>query len=79
MRGWLDRQGVAATGPYSACQRRDPGNSGKLQALEALARKLPGQIGYFKVDLLEQGSSAQAMRVCEAIFHAAPPCASACG
>jgi dihydroflavonol-4-reductase len=52
---------------------RDPDNRKKLQYLDGLAEKLPGSIRYFKTDLLEQGSYAEAMAGCELVFHTASP------
>ncbi|MEM7585604.1 MAG: NAD-dependent epimerase/dehydratase family protein [Acidobacteriota bacterium] len=52
---------------------RDPENRGKLKFLDALAERLPGSIRYFKSDLLEPGSYADAMAGCELVFHTASP------
>ena len=52
---------------------RNPSNTGKLQYLNALAEKSPGNIRYFKADLLESGSYAEAMQNCEVVFHTASP------
>ena len=52
---------------------RDPSNRDKLCYLDALAEALPGSIRYFKSDLLEQGSYAEAMEGCELVFHTASP------
>ena len=52
---------------------RDPDNRKKLQYLDRLAEALPGSIRYFKTDLLEQGSYAEAMFGCELVFHTASP------
>jgi len=52
---------------------RDPENRDKLQHLDRLADQLPGQIRYFKSELLEEGSYADAMRDCELVFHTASP------
>ena len=52
---------------------RDPSNRDKLRYLDALAEALPGSIRYFKSDLLEQGSYAEAMEGCELVFHTASP------
>ena len=52
---------------------RDPGNTKKLQYLNGLAESLSGSIRYFKTDLLEQGSYAEAMAGCELVYHTASP------
>lgn len=52
---------------------RDPDNRKKLQYLDRLAEASPGSIRYFKTDLLEQGSYAEAMAGCELVFHTASP------
>lgn len=52
---------------------RNPDSPEKLKYLNALAEKLPGQIKYFKADLLDRGSYADAMQNCEVVFHTASP------
>ncbi len=52
---------------------RDPENRRKLQYLDGLAETPPGSIRYFKTDLLEPGSYAEAMAGCELVFHTASP------
>jgi nucleoside-diphosphate-sugar epimerase len=52
---------------------RDPENKKKLQYLDALAETHPGAIRYFKSDLMEPGSYAEAMQGCELVFHTASP------
>jgi nucleoside-diphosphate-sugar epimerase len=52
---------------------RDPSNSEKLKYLNALAEQTPGTISYFKSDLLDAGSFAEAMEGCELVFHTASP------
>lgn len=52
---------------------RDPDNKKKTQHLDNLANKLPGSIKYFKADLLEDGSYAEAMKACELVYHTASP------
>lgn len=53
---------------------RDPDNTEKLKYLNALAEELPGSIRYFRSDLLQEGSYADAMQGCELVFHTASPC-----
>ncbi len=52
---------------------RDPDNVDKRAHLDAAADRLPGSIQYFKSDLLEEGSYADAMNGCELVFHTASP------
>ncbi len=55
---------------------RDPENAAKLRFLDALAAEAPGptrSIRYFRADLLEPGSYADAMGGCELVFHTASP------
>ena len=52
---------------------RDPNNQEKLDHLNQLAANSKGQIRYFKADLLNNGSYAEAMRGCRVVFHTASP------
>lgn len=52
---------------------RDPENREKLKHLNALAEQAPGSITYFKANLLDDGSYAEAMAGCEVVFHTASP------
>ena len=52
---------------------RDPSNKEKLKSLDEIAAKASGKIKYFKTDLLDQGSYAEAMKSCEIVFHTASP------
>ncbi|HCE40008.1 MAG: diaminohydroxyphosphoribosylaminopyrimidine deaminase [Alcanivorax sp.] len=52
---------------------RDPDNPDKLKYLNALAERTPGEIRYFKADLLRPGSYADAMAGCSVVFHTASP------
>lgn len=52
---------------------RDPHNEKKLSYLNELAAKLPGNIKYFKADLLDEGSYDEAMNGCELVYHTASP------
>jgi len=52
---------------------RDPENQKKLQYLNSLAETSPGSIRFFKSDLLEEGSYAEAMAGCELVYHTASP------
>lgn len=52
---------------------RDPDNTQKLKHLNELTVSAPGTIRYFKADLLNTGSYAEAMQGCEVVFHTASP------
>jgi dihydroflavonol-4-reductase len=52
---------------------RNPDDHHKLQYLNAIAASTPGEIRYFKADLLAPGSYAEAMAGCSVVFHTASP------
>jgi len=52
---------------------RDPENAEKMQYLNIIAEKAPGTIKFFKADLLDEGSYAEAMAGCQIVFHTASP------
>lgn len=52
---------------------RQPDSTEKLKYLNALAEQHPGTIKYFKADLLDEGSYAQAMEGCQLVYHTASP------
>jgi len=52
---------------------RDPDNEEKIHHLHELAEEHTGTIHFFKTDLLEEGSYAEAMEDCELVFHTASP------
>ena len=52
---------------------REPSNESKLKFLNEIAANSPGEIRYFKADLLEEGSYGEAMQGCEIVFHTASP------
>ena len=52
---------------------RDPDNESKVRHLNRVAAESPGRIRYFRSDLLEPGSYADAMAGCELVFHTASP------
>lgn len=52
---------------------RNPEDRSKLRHLNEPAEGLPGSIRFFKSDLLEPGSYAEAMAGCELVFHTASP------
>lgn len=52
---------------------RHPENKAKTQYLDQLADRMPGEIKYFKADLLQNGSYDEAMKACSVVFHTASP------
>jgi nucleoside-diphosphate-sugar epimerase len=52
---------------------RDPENKEKVAHLDRVAEESAGTIRYFKSDLLEKGSYADAMKGCELVYHTASP------
>ncbi len=70
--GWIVKNlleaGVTVHAPV-----RDPDNADKVRHLDELAENAPGSIRYFKADLLEEGSYAEAMAGCSIVFHTASP------
>lgn len=70
--GWLVKklleEGMTVHAPV-----RDPENKVKLKYLDAVAEKAPGEIKYFKADLLQDGTYDEAMNGCELVFHTASP------
>ena len=70
--GWIVKrlleQGLTVHAPV-----RDPDNPDKLKYLNELAESSPGRIRYFKADLLDEGSYAEAMAGCSVVFHTASP------
>src|SRR6056297_1676604 len=52
---------------------REPQNKEKTAHLVNLAKKSKGEVKFFKTDLLNQGSYAEAMKGCEVVFHTASP------
>jgi len=70
--GWVVRR-LLEQGVNVHAAVRDPGNPRKLRHLDELAGQEPGTIEYFKSDLLESGSYAEAMRGCSVVFHTASP------
>lgn len=52
---------------------RDPSKTDRLAYLQALADANPGELKFFKADLLAQGSFAEAMQGCSTVFHIASP------
>jgi len=70
--GWIVK-GLLEAGCTVHAPVRDPGNTAKLQHLNDAAANAPGEIRYFKADLLEDGSYDEAMQGCAVVFHTASP------
>ena len=70
--GWLMKK-LLDEGHTVHAAVREPNNKKKTAHLDELAQKAPGQIRYFKADLLEEGSYAEAMEGCGLVYHTACP------
>lgn len=70
--GWLVKQ-LLEDGLTIHAAVRDPKNTKKIAHLNAIAEKTSGNIKYFKSDLLQPGSYAEAMAGCELVYHTASP------
>ncbi len=70
--GWLVKK-LLEEGITVHAAVRDPQKKHKTQHLDEIAANSPGEIKYFKSDLLENGSYAEAMEGCELVFHTASP------
>lgn len=70
--GWLVKELLEA-GHTVHAPVRNPNNTKKLEHLRTLSESSPGTIRFFKADLLQDGSYAEAMKGCELVFHTASP------
>ena len=70
--GWLVKR-LLAEGITVHAAVRNPDQADKVAHLDALAAELPGQLKYFRADLLSDGAYAAAMADCEVVFHTASP------
>ncbi|MFV0590924.1 MAG: NAD-dependent epimerase/dehydratase family protein [Draconibacterium sp.] len=70
--GWLVKK-LLEEGLTVHAAVRNPENKEKLKFLDEMAQNTSGEIRYFKADLLEEGSFAEAMTGCELVFHTASP------
>ncbi|EAY24548.1 NAD-dependent epimerase/dehydratase family protein [Microscilla marina] len=70
--GWLVKK-LLEKGITVHAAVRNPQKQEKLQHLNQLAAKSSGSIKYFKSDLLQEGSYAEAMAGCELVYHTASP------
>ena len=70
--GWLVKM-LLEEGLTVHAAVRDPQNKNKVAHLDKLASESKGEIKYFKTNLLEEGSYAEAMQGCELVYHTASP------
>ncbi|PTX42166.1 nucleoside-diphosphate-sugar epimerase [Christiangramia gaetbulicola] len=70
--GWLVKR-LLEDGLTVHAAVRDPEKEHKVHHLNGIAENSPGTIKYFKSDLLDVGSYAEAMQGCELVFHTASP------
>jgi len=70
--GWLVKK-LLDEGITVHAAVRNPDNKEKIKHLDQIARDSKGSIKYFKADLLEDGSYAEAMKACELVYHTASP------
>ncbi|NRB38971.1 MAG: NAD-dependent epimerase/dehydratase family protein [Pseudomonadales bacterium] len=70
--GWLIHDLLAMGCTVHACVR-NPNDKNKTRYLDEIAAQAPGELHYFKSDLLQEGSYNEAMQGCEVVFHTASP------
>lgn len=70
--GWLVKK-LLEEGITVHAAVRDPSKKGKVAHLDAIVEKTSGTIKYFKSNLLDEGSYAEAMEGCELVYHTASP------
>ena len=70
--GWLVKR-LLDEGMTVHAAVRNPDNKEKHLHLDSIADHSKGSIKYFKSNLLEKGSYAEAMKGCELVFHTASP------
>ena len=70
--GWLIKR-LLEEGLTVHAAVRNPADTAKTAHLTRLADELPGQIRFFKADLLAKGSFDAAMQGCAVVFHTASP------
>jgi len=70
--GWLVKK-LLEQGKTVHAAVRNPDNKDKVAHLVKLAADLPGEIKFFKGDLLDEGSYDEAMKGCDVVFHTASP------
>ena len=69
---WLVKQ-LLENGITVHAAVRNPENKSKVAHLDEIATKTKGTIKYFKSDLMQPGSYAEAMQGCELVYHTASP------
>lgn len=70
--GWIVK-GLLEAGATVHAPVRNPENAEKVAHLTELAERSAGEIKFFKADLMDQGSYAEAMAGCSVVFHTASP------
>ncbi|MEM9630289.1 MAG: NAD-dependent epimerase/dehydratase family protein [Pseudomonadota bacterium] len=70
--GWLVKELLEAGVTVHAAVR-NPDNTAGLEHLTDIADSTSGSIRFFKTDLLDEGSYAEAMNECSVVFHTASP------
>ncbi|WP_424983704.1 NAD-dependent epimerase/dehydratase family protein [Maritalea sp. S77] len=70
--GWIVQR-LLEEGKTVHAAVRDPRNTQKRAHLDEMAAALPGEIKYFKADLLDEGSFDAAMAGCDVVMHTASP------
>jgi len=70
--GWIVKRLLEAGVTVHAAVR-DPQKTEKLRYLTEIAENSAGEIRFFKADLLDEGSFAEAMQGCGTVFHTASP------
>lgn len=70
--GWLVK-GLLEAGHTVHAPVRNPDDANKVKPLQAMADAAPGDIRFFKADLLDTGSYDEAAAGCTVIFHTASP------
>ena len=70
--GWLVKKLLEAGVTVHAAVR-NPDAADKRAHLDEVAANAPGEIRYFKADLMDEGSYAEAMKGCSIVFHTASP------
>lgn len=70
--GWLVKR-LLEEGLTVHAAIRNPDKKEKTHHLDAIAENAAGTIKYFKSDLLDEGSYADAMEGCQVVFHTASP------
>ncbi|AVX03340.1 dihydroflavonol-4-reductase [Maritalea myrionectae] len=70
--GWIVKR-LLEEGKTVHAAVRDPSNKQKIAHLDDMAASLPGDIKYFKADLLDEGSFDEAIQGCDVVMHTASP------